>query len=269
MDPTLPRPVSLRLDQALGQWRRWSTPPDREPEFLAPMPRGHTNTTVFVTDGQRQWVVRIDGFDPHRLGLSRSVEWRVLYKAAAAGLSPQPVYANPDIGVLICEYLEPDPEPVADLEAVAALLRNIHALPPVRFHMDPEQRARRYLHLSDGGDISEKLLEACKEIDAMPPVQCLCHNDLLLANRLEHGGKVYALDWEYAAMGDPWFDLAAVIEGDGLSDDQAETLHAAWLQRAPDAAELRRLDLNRRIYWELSALWADAMKALEEFAGQA
>lgn len=225
------------------------------------MPRGQSNTTIFVSDGQRRWVVRVDGFDPVKLGLSRSVEWRVLYKAAAAGLAPQPVYANPDIGVLICEYLKPDEDAEESLEATAKLLRDIHCLPPVRFQLDPLQRARRYLHMSGQSDLPASLLETCDALDRMEREQRLCHNDLLRANRLQHQGKVYALDWEYAAMGDPLFDLAAIVEGDALSEDGAAALHSAWLGHKPDENEQRHLALQRSVYRELEALWSAATKA--------
>ena len=224
------------------------------------MPRGQSNTTIFVGDGERRWVVRVDGFDPVKLGLSRSVEWRVLYKAAAAGLAPQPAYANPDIGVLICEYLKPDDNTSESLEAIARLLRDIHCLPPVRFQLDPLQRARRYLHMSGESELPARLLQACDELDGMPREQRLCHNDLLQANRLQHAGKVYALDWEYAAMGDPLFDLAAIIEGDKLPVQDAMTLHSVWLDHAPDEEEQRHLALQRLVYRELETLWLSATR---------
>ena len=55
---------------------------------------------------------------------------------------------------------------------------------------------------------------------------CFCHNDLVIENILVHNQQVTFIDWEYAALNDPWFDLAAVRVYADLSDD----LYAAFLE---------------------------------------
>ena len=255
MDPTLPHPVRLNLERTLAQWRHWSPAPAREPTVIEALTAGRSNTSVTVGDGEGQWVVRIDGMDPAQLGLHRNAEWRCLMNAAAAGLSPQPVYRNPDLGVLVCEYHAPDGHPPTGLEAVAALLREIHRLPAIHHRLDPLARGRLYTGLAGGGGLPAELVQACDRLQETPASLCLCHNDLLRANRLSSGGEMLALDWEYAAMGDPLFDLAVVIEGDGLDEAAALALHGEWLQRLPTPVEKRRLADQRQVYRSLAELW--------------
>jgi aminoglycoside phosphotransferase (APT) family kinase protein len=263
MDPTLPQPVRLSLERALALWRRWSPAPAREPAAIEVLGGGRSNTSVRVGDGERQWVVRIDGIDPARLGLSRNAEWRCLANASGAGLAPRAVYRNPELAVLVCEYQLPDeqeristpPGVLEEPEAVAELLRRIHMLPAIRHRLDPLARARRYLRLAGHGELPVGLVRACDRLAQSPASPRLCHNDPLRPNRLFSGGRLLALDWEYAAMGDPLFDLAAVIEGDGLCERDARTLHEAWSRRSPDRAEQRRLADQREVYLGLSELW--------------
>ena len=97
-------------------------------------------------------------------------------------------------------------------------------------------------------------MQACDRLQT-EAVACLCHNDLLRENRLQRDGRLMAIDWEYTAMGDPWFDLAVICEGDGLTDAQCRQLSEAYLQAAPAAEHRQRLQDNRVAYRYLTKLW--------------
>ena len=73
-----------------------------------------------------------------------------------------------------------------------------------------------------------------------------CHNDLLTANFLDDGGRLRLLDWEYAGMNDPHFDLANFASHHDLEPDAEVALLEAYgsgepRQAAPDAADGRVL----------------------------
>jgi aminoglycoside phosphotransferase (APT) family kinase protein len=267
METSLPQPVRLRLGQTLAQWRRWQCAPVQAPETVEILTAGRSNTSVRVGDGERHWVVRIDRQDPRRLGLSREAEWRCLLMAADAGLAPRPVYRDLSLGTLVCEFHAPEPGPEEEVEKITVLLRAIHKLPAVRHRLDPLARARRYLALAGGSELPEALREACRRLEEDMPAPRLCHNDLLRSNRLYSRGVLLALDWEYAAMGDPLFDLAAIIEGDGFSEERARALHWAWRGRAPTATEAARLEDQRLVYRSLAALWEQIAAPPEQGRG--
>ncbi len=261
MDEALPSAVRLSLDQALDQWPQWRPPPAARPEALRGLDGGRSNRSVLVGDGQHHWVVRIDGFRSERMGLSRDAEWRALGNAAAAGLAPLPVYRNPTLGVTVCRYVETAAGAVDSLAALALLLRSIQALPAIKFRLDPLHRAQRYLEVLGERELPTALTRACAALAPAPPV--LCHNDLLRDNRVATAGGLMALDWEYAAMGDPLFELAVIVEGDGLTEDEAQALHQAWLGAPPTESAEQQLALQRCIYRELTTLWERAMQVLK------
>lgn len=251
----------------LSQWAHWDCDPPltRAPEPDGDLAPGFSNHSVRVTaaDG-RAFVVRLDGVDVAGHGISRPVEWRALQLAHRAQLAPRPCYHNPELGALVCTYLPPDASQPRHSSDVAALLRRIHALPALRFRLDLAARIARYRHqcervspqhLAEMAPL-EGLVEqalAGQRHSAEPLV--LCHNDLLAANRLYSGGKLWALDWEYCAMGNRWFDLAVVCGGDDLEPEDRTALLANYLQRPPMAAEQRSLARHLLLYRYLELLW--------------
>ena len=64
----------------------------------------------------------------------------------------------------------------------------------------------------------EKVSRLLEEISRHPGESVLCHNDLLRANRIYSGGKLWAIDWEYCAMASPWYDIAVIVNGDALNE---------------------------------------------------
>ena len=265
MAAALPLPVRLKLDQTLAQWRHWQCgrPLDGPPPFVAPLAAGHSNHSLLVGES-RQFVVRIDGVDPVAHGINRQAEWLVLQDAHAAGLAPRPCYFNPDLGVLVCEYLPPGPARHQEPDQVAALLRGIHRLPLRHSRLDLRQRIRRYedqfarpgaslpLALAETRD---RVLERLSRVAARDHSRAMCHNDLLRGNRLVSGGSLWAIDWEYCAVGDPLYELAVIICGDELSEAEAGKLVACYLCREANPAERSALLDYCCIYRYLELLW--------------
>jgi thiamine kinase-like enzyme len=88
-----------------------------------------------------------------------------------------------------------------------------------------------------------------------PYRECLCHNDLVAGNILEGSQGLKFIDWEYAGLGDPWFDLALVTEHHQLSAQLEDGFVQAYLLRPPREAELQRLSGWRAFYRALLTLW--------------
>jgi thiamine kinase-like enzyme len=233
--------------------------------LLAP---GVSNFSVLVQSGQR-FVVRIDGINPATNGLNRQSEWRALQAAHRASLAPQPRYFNPALGSLVCDYLPPDEEQVLCIGELAALLRDIHQLPARHSRLDLAERILRYeKQLQHRGQALTAPMARCRgpvlrmldDINRRPQPMVLCHNDLLQANRIYSGGRLWAIDWEYCAMGSPWYDLAVVVNGDSLSTAQADELLEAYLGRAASSAERQELQQHSCVYRYLELLWHLALQ---------
>ncbi|HDY82583.1 MAG TPA: hypothetical protein ENH48_06465 [Halieaceae bacterium] len=268
--PTLPRNIQLKLKQTLAQWPQWHCEPPlaNPPEVVAVLASGVSNFSVLVQSGQH-FVVRIDGINPAANSLNRQSEWRALQAAHSASLAPQPRYFNPALGSLVCDYLAPDVKQALCLVEVAALLRDIHQLPARHSRLDLAERILRYeKQLEHRGQALSAPMARCRgpvlrmldDITQRPQPAVLCHNDLLQANRIYSGGRLWAIDWEYCAMGSPWYDLAVVINGDSLSTAQADELLEAYLGRAVGGAERQELQQHSCVYRYLELLWYLALQ---------
>ncbi|NQX88071.1 MAG: phosphotransferase [Halioglobus sp.] len=265
MLPSLSSQVQLKLEQTLAQWHQWHCEPrlKRAPIVVATLSAGIGNHSVLV-ESDRQFVVRIDGLNPMANGLSRQTEWRTLGDAHRAGLAPGPRYFNPDLGCLVCDYLPHDNRQRVRIADVAQLLRAIHQLPARHHRLDLGERVRRYERMLEHRDSNAtRAVQTCRKgiaalmltMQQPPLANALCHNDLLQANRLYSGGRLWALDWEYCAMGNPLYDLAVIIQGDKLSAVDANHLVKTYLGHAADPATWDSLYAFGCLYRYLDLLW--------------
>lgn len=266
----LPRNIQFKLEQTLSQWPHWQCAPalTRAPNVVRTLTPGFSNFSVLVECG-RHFVVRIDGLDPASNGLNRRAEWRTIEAAHKAGLAPHPRYFNPEVGSLVCDYLEPVEIDNGEITAVGKLLHAIHQLPARHHRLDLNESILRYERqvAQKGPPLNAALrasgnevLKLLTQIKQQPFNAVLCHNDLLRANRIYSAGKLWALDWEYCAMGNPWYDIAVIVNGDLLTKSDTDTLLKAYLGRSPSTQERRLLYQYSCIYRYLELLWYLALK---------
>jgi thiamine kinase-like enzyme len=90
-----------------------------------------------------------------------------------------------------------------------------------------------------------------------------CHNDLLNANFIDDGERLVIVDWEYAGMGDPFFDLANFSINQELDADGRAVLLAAYTGDA-HAAGLATLDLMRFMSDFREAMWGVVQGVVSE-----
>ncbi len=244
----------------------------RGPIEVSPLAGGISNRNFLVeySGAGRRFAARF-GEDRPLLGIDRRNEVACQRAAAGLGIAPEVVYSSP--GVLISEFLEARTltreevcEP-ARLAAIARVVRRLHEAGDrtvgaiVKFSafdvVLSYGRAAVELGAETPPDLGELLDDArglARRIGAARPA--LCHNDLLAANILEGpAGRLWLVDWEYAGVGHPLFDLANLASNAGLSAEQEESLLAAY------RGTVGRRDLDEfRIFRAVSslreALWA-------------
>ena len=144
------------------------------------------------------------------------------------------------------------------------MLRQLHSLQAAGPEFDSGAAVRRYAqHL--GTDqalrLQEKALELLRATRQRQDRVCLCHNDILNHNILE-SDKLMLIDWEFAGVGDPCFDLAVVVQHHGLGKKLGNLFLNAYLQRKPSKGELERLYLNCEFYACLLELWTLRIESL-------
>jgi thiamine kinase-like enzyme len=218
-----------------------------------PVGGGITNANFRVEDGGRCFFVRI-GEDIPLHGVMRFNETAASRAAAAAGLSPEVVHQ--ERGVLVLRFVEGRPLEADDLREpetlvrALALVRRAHAELP-RYLRGPTLAfwvfhvVRDYLHTlrADGSRLADELprfLAAAETLErAVGRIDIVFgHNDLLAANFLDDGERLWLIDWEYGGWGSPLFDLGGLASNNGLSAEQDEWLLEAYFGRCD--AELRR-----------------------------
>jgi thiamine kinase len=233
---------------------------------LEPLTGGGSNRSVRVTSAAGDWVVRLAGAADEAFGINRVAERQVHEAAARAGFAPALVHAQPGQGLLVTAYLAGRPlsrdelRGAEGLRALGARLGELHALPPPRGvrRLDVHAVLAHYLELGGvtAGPMPREAIAARLRYSLAGyrrRAVAFCHNDQHWRNQIA-AERLWFVDWEYGGVGDPLFELAAVIGYHDLDAAQRE-----WLLGAHgggfDASEIERMC---RVFDCLHALWLDA-----------
>jgi thiamine kinase-like enzyme len=219
-----------------------------------PLGGGITNTNFTIVDGGENYVVRIGGDIPlHQI--SRSNELAASRAAFAAGISPEVVHSEP--GALVLRFIEGHtfgPEDVRDPRnhaAIVDLIRRCHRDMPKYFRGPAAifwvfQVLRDYGHtLKEGASRHLPLLprlQAEAEVleGGVGPIDVVFgHNDLLAANFLNDGKRLWLVDWDYAGFNSPLFDLGGVASNSELDEIARDAIAEDYFQK-PLTDKLRR-----------------------------
>jgi thiamine kinase-like enzyme len=247
----------MRVEQAVG--RLW---PGQHVEVEA-LGGGITNHNFKVWVEGEALVLRIGGKDTALLGIDREHEHEAALLAARLGIGPEVVrFAD---GVLVTRFVEGEVGRV-DPAVVGTLLKRLHDAPPIAGRFDSFRVVETYAATASGCGRSlpdafawaHELAQRIELVRAAAP-RVACHNDLLAANFIDDGERVWIVDWEYAGMGDPFFDLANFAVNNGL-DDEGETA----LLEAYGSADLRALTLMRFMSDFREAMWGVVQQAISE-----
>ncbi len=248
---------------SLAIWRR-----PVEPE---PVSGGITNANFLVDDGGRRCFVRVGDDIPvhhvarwHELAASRA--------AAAAGISPPVLHAEP--GVLVLGHIDGRTLAPADvrerrqLERIVTLLHRVHRELPLHlrgpslvfwvFHVVRDYAAT----LRDGASrhlpgLPDLLARAERLERATGPIDLVFgHNDLLAANFVDDGRRLWLVDWDYAGWNSPLFDLGGLASNSELPMADRLWLLEAYFGRPPTDELQRRAQAMLAASLLREALWS-------------
>jgi thiamine kinase-like enzyme len=212
---------------------------------VVPLEGGITNRNYRVNFGGMDYVVRLPGKDTKLLGIDREAERLATKKAAELELGPRVAAMLDQPACLVTCFVESREVNAAELreprslDEVGAALRGFHDSGlelPTDFYVSEivsdyaDVSERRGGSLPEGfqhaRDCARKVVKAVRKNAEHQPVPC--HNDLLTDNFLHDGERLVIVDWEYAGMGDRFFDLGNFAVNNELGDDQEEQLLAAY-----------------------------------------
>jgi aminoglycoside phosphotransferase (APT) family kinase protein len=244
---------------------------------IEPIRHGLTNRSWIVRTHADAVVVRINS--PHwaSLQIDRLSEASVLDAVAAAGIGAPLVVRDVEQGVLITRYVGPTctAERMREPDFIDRLgerFRALHALGPPR-----NARAVHLPTLIDGYldtlrtfGVRTPLLEPhvrarglvlASEI-AETSTPRLCHNDVHYLNVVD-AQPLRLIDWEYAGLGEPMFDLASVCVYHDYSPEERDRLLSAYLQASPDS-QRDRLAKCCWLFEYVRDLWSAVRSAVDE-----
>ncbi len=244
---------------------------------LEPLGGGITNRNFRVTlQGGEQVVLRIGGKDTELLGIDRYDEQAATRRAAEAGLAPDVIAFVEPQGYLVTRFV--DGRPVSEeelrrpeaLRDIAGLLRRFHDGPPIPGRFDAFRVVEAYHATAAARGIGSpaeytRAKEVADRIERVRGEQQLrpCHNDLLNANFIHDGSRLWIVDWEYAGMGDRFFDLANFSVNHELSDDENADFLRAYFGELRDE-DVRALTLMRFMSDFREAMWGVVQQAVSE-----
>ena len=258
--------MGLTIEEAIARVPQWANATDLK---ASPLTGGITNENFRIEVNGDIFVLRIPGANTELLGIVRSTEHAVSQAAGEIGIGPEVFYVIEPEGYLITSFIEgrlPSAEELGqpeNIRRVADTIRRVHKMDPIsatfspfRVIEDSTGTARRFkVDFPDNFDwYIEQMNAAETALIKSPSAPRLCHNDLLNANFLDDG-QIRILDWEYAGMGDPVFDLASFSVHHSFSDEQDRLLLECYFGEVT-AANWARIKLLKIISDFREAMWA-------------
>ena len=245
-----------------------------------PLEGGITNRNFRVTMGGRDVVVRVPGRATEELGIDRGAEAEAAAAAAELGIGPAVAAVIDDPRCIAVDFVAGETMSAASLQgadeivAVAEILRTMHDSPvsiPTDFDVfevveDHAQRAiERGASLPDEYETASALAHRIRsKLTGALHEPVFTHNDLLPANLIRSDdGAIHLLDWDYAGMGDRFFDLANFAINAELTDLGKEQLLESYFG---EADEMNRATLTLMLVMSdfREAMWGVLQRVLSD-----
>ena len=215
-------------------------------EKIEPLEGGITNLNFLVSDSGSKSVVRLGSDIPEHL-VYRSNEIIVSEAAYQIGVSPKLIYNEP--GVLVLEFIESktlEPKTVREnLNKIVPIIRKIHDEIPNKLSGQPQifwvfyviKYYSNYLLNNNSSHISliPSLLKKAEKLEKLssPREIVFGHNDLLAANFLDDGSKIWVVDWEYGGFNDPLFDIGGLSSNNDLDENLENEVLEMYFKEKP------------------------------------
>ncbi|MFY9916016.1 MAG: choline/ethanolamine kinase family protein [Nocardioidaceae bacterium] len=251
-----------------------------EPREVSFLEGGLTNINVHVKTVDLDVVVRISNEDSTMLSIDREAEYLNSRAAAASGASPRVVEFMPEHHLLVVDFITGTtytPQDVADptkLRRIADAVRTLHNGPRFVSEFDMFDVQQAYLKTVQrrGYRLPDRYLEFVPQIDRMRKALAVievgtvpCNNDLLAANFIDDGERVWIIDFEYAGNNDPCFELGNIWSESTLDPPLLDELVTAYFGREWPSmvARSRLLGLLSKYGWMLWASIQDGNSDLD------
>jgi len=228
---------------------------------------GMSNYTYVVESQGKKYTYRVPGKFAEYF-VDRDEEWANIQEVEPLGLNNVTTYVEIRSGEKLAEYVEGTIMSQTDVVSYNAMsvaaLKKIHNSGMKFKDYDAFGRLAQYERYctETGFTIPQEYLDLRNKLDDIRAHQtnmpCVpCHCDYQPTNLVISGDKLYVLDWEYAGMNDPFYDIACY---GNAGFDKALSLLEAYVGRKPTKEELQRLYFHRAfqcLQWFNVAIFKD------------
>ncbi len=236
---------------------------------IQPLKGGLSNEGYVVTDDGTQHVVRL-GDDVPVHHVSRANEVMASAASHAAGFAPELIYHQP--GLLVFQFIDgktyDETDVLANTPRIVSLMKEFHTRMP--HHVGGPGRLFWVFHIirdyartlaTAGSRFSDDLPQYLNWSEAFESVQPALpivygHSDLLPANFIDDGEKIWLIDYEYAAYSTPMFDLANLASNARFTPEQDIAMMTDYFGTSPDRAMLQGLSAMKCASLLREAMWS-------------
>ena len=235
---------------------------------------GLSNSNYRLDLPEGSLVLRVPRSNPGPFRIDRQEEVNAARFAGIVGIGPPVLYANPQ-GMMLTRFIK-EAEPMSieayrsdpsSVQRAAHVVARLHRsdlrfkrrFDPFRIVDDYKAECQRRSHDLPvlPSRLEAAVNEARAQVTASPVPLVPSHCDLVPENCLDTGSRMFLIDWEYARMNDPAWDLAYLCV-EGAFDTTREHLLLASYDDA--AVTYGRLQVFKLLTCTLNALWGELQK---------
>ncbi|WP_137167686.1 choline/ethanolamine kinase family protein [Salinimonas lutimaris] len=232
---------------------------------------GQVNQVFLLVDGQQRWVVKSLSQDTFS-GVDRQQQFALQQRLSELGVAPAPIWMDAGQTLWVEAFVEHNLISPADehqqIEQMARALAKIHTLPVDHPPLNLAQRLTHYATkagLETGSHLLSQcttLLPHCRQQAIDPEHLALCHNDLSYGHVMSVS-PVMLVDWEYAAVGSCFFDLAACAGINHFSRSARQRLIHCYAEASGrnTAQCQQQFDIQYEVVTLTAQLWQAALDA--------
>ncbi|MDV6327664.1 phosphotransferase [Idiomarina sp. Sol25] len=223
----------------------------RRPREIQELASGQSNQTLWLRTKTEDYVLKRWRYE-QVFAVDRELEVSIQKELAQQTLAPDVFDYDVEQGWLLQPYYQAPSlqqmtlSPLSKATVLAETLSKIHNTRVDIPAWSMTERVEHYLqqlrsvNSAVAGQMSQKLAPMQPLLEDWLSYPVLCHNDLSM-NHILMTEPVRVIDWEYAGIGHPLFDIASAIVVNELSDDVAVQLIAEYERVAHYQIDRQRL----------------------------
>jgi thiamine kinase-like enzyme len=229
---------------------------------------GLTNRNYVISNGGEKYAVRISVINSGELGINRHAEFSAMKAVSAIGIGPEIVYFSAETGCMITKYINgkkwenKDAGLSENILRIGETIKKVHELPAIPFKFSPYRDIEKRIQIARENnfelpDCLDRLVDTLHAIEHQrektgEQFVGLCHNDPFPNNFID-SESLRLIDWEFAGMGDVFFDLSCLAMF--YTPDQKEQLISCYFGRC-DSILLSALRQMGFVVSFWNAMWA-------------